>query len=201
MFQIARTSIALATAATALTFVACDEAALPITQTVEGARFSYTIPAGTEAEKVFELERTVAAKDIQAQLAALGIDNVVLESVEVSRLDIELNNADVLDPANASFVSLADIEKFDVSFDEFNAANEVIGALALATLQPGDYDITEVAAGLQVITGINVLRFLERQEVTARASIELKEPVTLTEDLTIDIEIDYEVRAKVQSGQ
>ena len=201
MLHIARTAIALATATTALTFVACDEAALPITQNVEGARFSYTIPAGTDAAKVFELERTVVVDDIEAQLAALGIDNVVLESVAVSRLDVRLNNADVLDPASAAFVSLADLKSFDVSFDEFDAADEVIGALAVASLRPGAYDLTEVAASLQVVTGVNVLRFLARRELTARARVELEEPVVLTEDLTIDLEMDYEVTAKVQAGQ
>ena len=196
-----RTILPLAAAAATLSLASCEEAALPISQTIDGVEYSYTIPAGTTADEVYAYEQTVEVQDVQAELANYGFDNVILEAVEIERLDLTIHNDPSLSPGDEGFLSFADIESLDVSFDELDADNEMTASVALASLEPGTYAITDVAASLGVLTGVNVLRFLEQEEVTVRADIRFKDGVELIKDVNVDVEMDYSVKAKVAAGQ
>lgn len=196
-----RTTLSLAAAAATFTMVSCDESGLPITQTVEGAKFTYVVPAGTEAKAAYTMERTAAVADVNAQMAALGIDNFVLESVEVTAAEISLVNAEGVAVDSEAYVSFADVEAFDVYLNDDKAANSAgAAAFLLGTLAPGTYAPTDIATQLQIGTGVNILKLLEQEEITARTEVKLREAVLLTEPLTVNVELDYEVVAKVQAG-
>ena len=190
-----RSTLALAAAAATFTLVSCEGEGLPISQTVDGAEFSHTIAGSAEATAGFSFERTVAVQNLQAQLAALGIDNVTVEGVALESIDLTIANAADLGVDDAAHLGFGDIETLVISFDDGD------GALAIASLAPGTYAEADLTAALDVATGVNLLSYLEQDEVTVLTEVTLKEATALTEDIDLDVVMDYEVQARVESGE
>ena len=185
-------TLPLAAVAAALTLASCDEVGVPVNQTVDGATFEFTIPAGT-TETVYELVQSVATEDVAQQLADAGIDNVTIEEITIEGVRVEIENG-VVDAAEAAqLLYLNNVEDLTVSINDTDVASRALQIATFAAVT--GQDVT--SAALQAVKDVDVASYLRADRITGRTSIKLKEAIELKEAATVKITAKYNVKAKV----
>ena len=182
-------TLSLAAVAATLTLSSCDEVGLPVNQTVDGATFEFTIPAGT-TETTYDLVQSVA---ITQQLADAGVDNVTVEEITVEDVRIEIENGAVDAAETAQLLYLNHVKDLSVSINDTDVASRALKIASLAAVT--GQDVT--SAALQAVKDIDVASYLQGDRITGHTKIELREPITLEKPATVKITAKYNVKAKV----
>lgn len=179
--------------ATALLLASCDAVDLPVEQTVDGPTFEYTLPAG-ETDLRYELTRTAPVTDVAAQLRVAGIDNFVLDEVNVASVAVELAYPTPAGSDGAAPLYLGDVAELALAVSDATAPAVRIAAFS------GTSEAGVTAADLTVAGDVDLLSYLDAEELVGTAAITLAEPLTLAAPVTVKLTARYTVKARVTGG-
>ena len=196
-------SLAIVTGAAMLSAFGCDDVAVPITQTIDGPAFEYTIPAGASSGGSYTT--TVPNVDVDAELAKAGVEQVSITSISPEEVKIEISRADrrrLLGAALEGLRALADQNAIAVSVGGQNLAG---GARELATIAGlnliGFLDNDAAASqALDVVQGFDAAALRAAGDVTAAAAVNFGREIELDAPITIRVLTKYRVEGEVQPG-
>lgn len=193
-------------AAAALSLTACEDAALPVTQVIDGPTVRYVVQPGELSAEAFTLDTTFATADLQARLEALGIDNFLVNSVEIDAVDLAIVNAAGVEVGSRNFVSINDVERFALSVgDEDVDAGRTRNLLRLAEFfaadfPAGTYTPASVQASLQTFAGINLVELLRGERLRAVGEVKLRRAIEIEAPVTIELDIRYKVEVEIEAA-